>query len=116
VHLFSLSIFVVSCYLSYRPILANVVDSLNCNDETVYQKLFFFKNTLKLAYGNVETYNFSGRHTPGRPLPGRGGEGRGSLPGDPPPLQTPRSATGSNPMQCLLHVYLLYEVRAIGEQ
>jgi len=67
---------------------------LNCNDETVHQKLLFlFQNTLKPAYGNVEKYNFSGGHTPVPRF--RGGAGRGSPPGDPPPLQNPRSATGN---------------------
>jgi len=82
--MFSVQFSVISCFLACKPILASVVDSLNCNDETVHQKLLFLfqNNTLKLAYGNVETYNLPGltpdprfREWEGKGR--RGGKGKG---------------------------------------
>jgi len=74
-----------------------------------------FKNTLKLAYSNVETYNFSGGHTPGPPLAGRGREGMEKTHGDPPPLQNPRSATDGAGSSLINNITNLSQVTNIEE-
>jgi len=67
--MFSVQFLVISCYLSYRPRLGSVVDSLNCNDKTVHQKLFF------LFQKHSKTRLQQCRNIPVRE--GKGGEGRG---------------------------------------
>jgi len=73
--MFSVQFLVISCFLSYTPILASVVDSLNCIDETVRQKLLFLfqkhSKTLLRQCRNLKC--FRGLHS-GPSLPGREGD------------------------------------------